>query len=284
MSAERVGKSTVGANILGYIIDREPANVLWVMPSREGVADFLKDELEPMLRSSPALQRKVNAGRTSTGRTNNIRRKTFLGGTSTFVGGGSAAPLAFRTVKVVVLDEVDKFKIIPGEGDADALASKRVSTYGTDFKILRFSKPTIEGESRIARHFERGSMAHYFIGCPGCGEFQELGWALLRFDDVTLRCTSCDDFFDQDRWLNSPAEWKESVSNPHHKSFQCSALVSPLMRWELLIEEYRTAIHALEAGDSSLIQVFENSRLGKVYSGRIEKLEAAELYARREVF
>jgi hypothetical protein len=57
-----------------------------------------------------------------------------------------------------------------------------------------------------------------------------------------------------------------------------------LMRWETLIEEYRAAIAALEAGDSSLIQVFENSRLGKVYSGRVEKIEAGELYARREVF
>jgi phage terminase large subunit GpA-like protein len=284
MSAERVGKSTVGANVLGYIIDLEPCGVLWVMPSREGVADFLKDEIEPMIRSSPTLQRKVSAGRTSTGRTNNIRRKTFLGGAVTFVGGGSASPLAFRTVKVVVLDEVDKLKNLPGEGDADALASKRVSTFGTDYKIFRFSKPTIEGESRIERHYARGSKAHYFHSCPGCAQFQELGWSLLRFDDVRIRCSHCDHFFDQDRWLASSAEWRESVTNPHHKSFQCSALISPLMRWETLIEEYRTAIAALEGGDSSLIQVFENSRLGKVYSGRVEKIEAGELYARREVF
>jgi phage terminase large subunit GpA-like protein len=237
-----------------------------------------------MLRSSPTLQRKVNAGRTSTGRTNNIRRKTFLGGVATFVGGGSASPLAFRTCKVVFLDEVDKLKNLRGEGDADSLAAKRVSTFGTDFKIFRFSKPTPEGESRIERHYARGSMARYFISCPGCDEFQELGWSLLRFDDVTLRCSSCNQFFDQDGWLRQPAEWRDLVVNRHHKSFQSSALISPLMRWETLIEEYRTAVHALEAGDSSLIQVFENSRLGKVYSGRIEKLEAAELYARREVF
>ena len=189
-AGERVGKSTVASNCLGYLIDREPANVLWVMPSREGVADFLKDELEPMLRDSPALYRKVSAGRTSTGRTNNIRRKTFLGGVATFVGGGSAAPLAFRTVRVVILDEIDKLKALPNEGDADALAAKRVSTFGTDFKLLRFSKPTVEGESRIARHYARGSQSRYFISCPGCGEFQELGWALLRFDDVALRCST----------------------------------------------------------------------------------------------
>ena len=284
MSAERIGKSTIGANVLGYIIDREPCGVLWVMPSREAVSDYLKDEVEPMIRSSPVLWRKVTAGRTSQGKTNNIRRKTFLGGVCTFVGGGSASPLASRTVRVAILDETDKLKTLPGEGDADALASKRVSTFGEDFKIFRFSKPTIENESRIERHYLRGSMARYFIACPGCGEFQEPVWSLVRFDDVTLHCMSCDAFFDQDQWQRSPGQWRHAVENPRHKSFQCSALVSPLIRWEMLIEEYRDAVHALEAGDASLIQVFENSRLGKVYSGRVDKIDPGELYARREMF
>jgi phage terminase large subunit GpA-like protein len=285
MSAERIGKSTVASNILGFIIDREPCGVLWVMPSRESVADFLKDEVEPMFRASPRLRGKLSAGRTSTGRTNNVRRKTFSGGgVATFVGGSSANPLAFRTCRVVVLDETDKFRIIPGEGDADALAAKRVSTYGDDFKILRFSKPTIEGESRIARHYARGSQARYFIACPGCGDFREPGWSLIRFDDVTMRCENCNVFFDQDAWQSSPGEWRESVENLHHKSFQCSALISPLIRWPVLIGEYRDAIHALENGDSSMIQVFENSRLGKTFSGRIDRIDPGELYERREVF
>jgi phage terminase large subunit GpA-like protein len=284
MSAERVGKSTVGSNVLGYVIDREPANILWVMPSRESVSDYLKDEVEPMLRASPLLQGKVGSGRTSTGRTNNIRRKTFPGGSVTFVGACSAAPLASRTIKVLILDEVDKFKVLPGEGDADSLAAKRVSTYGTDFKILRFSKPTMEGESRIARHYARGTMSRYYIACPGCGEAQELGWACLRFDDVCLRCTRCDGFFDQDQWLRSPGQWREGVQNVYHKSFTCSALVSPLISWSVLIDEYREAIHALEAGDPSLVQVFENSRLGKTFSGRMNRLEVGALYARRTVF
>ena len=285
-SAERVGKSTVGDNILGYVIDREPCDLLWVMPSREAMADFLKDEIEPMIRANPSLEKKIGLGRQSRqlGRTNNTRRKSFLGGTATFVGGASASPLGFRTCRVVLLDEVDKLRALPSEGDADALASKRVSTYGTNFKILRFSKPTMEGSSRINRHFLRGSQAFYYIACPSCGEFQELGWASLRFDDMQLRCKACDGFFDQDSWQGSVGEWRETVPNPHHKSFQCSALISPLIRWETMVEEYRTSVHALEAGDPSLIQVFENSRLGKIYSGRIEKLESGELYGRREYF
>jgi phage terminase large subunit GpA-like protein len=253
-SAERVGKSTVGANILGYVIDREPCDLLWVMPSREAMADFLKDEIEPMVRANPGLEKKIGQGRQprQLGRTNNSRRKSFLGGTATFVGGASASPLVFRTVRVIILDEIDKLRVLPSEGDADSLASKRVSTYGTDFKILRFSKPTLEGSSRIHRHFLRGSRAVYHIACPSCGEFQELGWALLRFDDLYLRCTSCGGFFDQDSWQGSVGEWWESAPNTHHKSFQSSALISPLIRWETIVEEYREAVHALEAGDPSL--------------------------------
>ena len=250
------------------------------------MADFLKDEIEPMIRANPSLEKKIGLGRQprQLGRTNNTRRKSFAGGTATFVGGASAAPLAFRTVKIAILDEVDKLRALPGEGDADSLASKRVSTYGTDFKILRFSKPTVEGTSRINRHFLRGSRAFYHVACPSCGEFQELGWALLRFDDMCLRCTSCNGFFDQDSWQGSIGEWRESAPNSHHKSFQSSALISPLIRWETIVEEYRDAVQALEAGDPSLIQVWENSRMGKVYSGRVEKIEPGELYERRERF
>jgi phage terminase large subunit GpA-like protein len=262
MAAERLGKSTVASNVLGYIIDRAPCSVLWVLPSREAMADFLKDELEPMFAASPVLKAKIAAGRVGKGRTNNIRRKTFQGGVATFVGGGSSGPLAFRTVRTVVLDELDKLKALP-EGDADSLAAKRVSTFTHDFKILRFSKPTDEGSSRIHRHFLRGTQSRYLISCPGCKEFQELGWGLLRFDDCKLRCASCNGFFDQDTWLEQPGEWRESVPNPHHKSFVSSALISPFIRWESLIAEYRDAIRALESGDSTLVRVFENSRLGK---------------------
>jgi phage terminase large subunit GpA-like protein len=284
-AAERVGKSTVASNIIGFIVDREPSNILMVMPTRESMGDFAKDELEVMLRSSPSLWNKVSAGRVSMGKTSNIRRRTFLGGVLSLVGGGSSSPLAFRTVRVVVLDEIDKFKNIPGEGDADALAAKRVSTYGEDFKVLRFSKPTVEGESRIARHFARGSQAQYFVSCPQCGEFQVLSWSALRFDDVAVRCVHCNAFHDQDAWLSSPAEWRHAAPEiHHHRSFQCSVLVSPLIRWETLIGEYREAIAALQAGDPSLVQVWENSRLGQVFSGRVDRIEPGTLYARREVF
>jgi phage terminase large subunit GpA-like protein len=284
MAAERIGKSTIASNILGYLIDRRPTGVLWTMPSREAVLDFVMDEIRPMIRSSARLRRKV-AARGSRDGTSSVRRISFQSGQVTFQGAGSSLQLAFRTVRVVVNDEVDKLKTLPGEGDADALLAKRVSTFGDEGMIIRLSKPTTEDRSRINRHFKRGSMSYYFLVCPGCGQFQHLRWAHIKFDDAKAECDHCHNRFDQDAWLSSAGEWRESNANPYHKSFQVSAILSPFIRWATLIEEFRAAHEALESGDPSLMTVFQNSRLGEV-SGALgaQRIEAQALYDKRSYF
>jgi phage terminase large subunit GpA-like protein len=185
---------------------------------------------------------------------------------------------------VAVIDETDKLKTLPREGDADTLIAKRVSTF-SDSAVLRFSKPTTEDGSRIWRHFLRGTQSRYWIACPGCGEYQLLKWAQLHFDDARMRCSHCESRFEQDEWLSQPGEWREAQANASHKSFQISSLYSPFIRWETLIEEFKTANDALEMGDPSLLQVFINSRLGEPFGGRAQnKMEPTTLYARREYF
>jgi phage terminase large subunit GpA-like protein len=284
VAAERVGKSTIAANILGYLIDRRPCGVLWVMPNQMAMTDFVRDEIEPMVEGSVRLRKKVGAGTYHEGG-NSVRRKSFEGGFVTFVGGGSPTNIAFRTVKVAVIDETDKLKTLPREGDADTLIAKRVSTF-SDSVVLRFSKPTTEDGSRIWRHYLRGTQSRYWVPCPGCGEYQLLKWAQLHFDDARMRCSHCDGRFDQDSWLSSGAgEWRETQANAGHKSFQISSLYSPFIRWETLIEEFRAANDALEMGDTSLLQVFINSRLGEPFGGVAQnKMEPTTLYSRREYF
>jgi phage terminase large subunit GpA-like protein len=47
-SASQVGKSTVLASCLGYIIDRAPAASLWLMPSLQAATDFMKETVKPL--------------------------------------------------------------------------------------------------------------------------------------------------------------------------------------------------------------------------------------------
>jgi phage terminase large subunit GpA-like protein len=281
--AERTGKTTIASNCVGYAIDRKPGSILWVMPSREAMADLLSDEIAPMIEASVVLRSKVGVGSHHIGKTNNVRRKSFVGGTLTCVGGGSSGQVAFRSAKFVILDEVDKLKILVGEGDADALAAKRASTY-PDGVVIRLSKPTLEESSRIWRHYLRGSQGKWNVQCPGCHELQVLEWDRLRFEDVRLGCVKCEQFFSQDDWSDQPGEWIEGVVNLTHKSFQLSVLPCALVPWRILIEEFTAAAEALESGDSSLMQVFRNSRLGEVFSAITERLDDGVLYDRREYF
>jgi phage terminase large subunit GpA-like protein len=285
-AAERVGKSTIASNILGFIIDRRPAGILWVLPSMLSMADFVRDEVDPMIQQSVRLRRKV-AGRATRDGSNSVRRKSFQNGTLTLVGGGSSTNLAIRTVKYVIADEIDKLKNLPGEGDADTLLAKRISTFTADGMVLRFSKPTTEDRSRINRHFYKGTQSKWFLLCPNpeCGQYVHLRWQHVHFDDARAYCEHCHQGFDQDTWLSSPGEWRETVENLRHKSFQVSALVSPFIRWEELVTEFQLANEALEAGDPSLMMVFQNSRLGEASGGfGAFRLEATTLYDRRTYF
>jgi phage terminase large subunit GpA-like protein len=289
----KIGKSTMGANILGFIIARRPCGVLWVMPSREAVADFVSDEIRPMINQSPRLRQKVavrgygRPGGPGNSDTNSIRRISFDNGQATFTGGGSSLQLAFRTVRVVVSDETDKLRELPREGDPDTLLAKRVSTFGDDGMVIRLSKPTTEDRSRIFRHFKRGGQSYYWLQCPNpdCGQYVHLRWAHIHFDDQKGYCDHCKKGYDQDTWLAQPDEWRETLPNPFHKSFQLSCLFNPFIHWGTLVEEFKQAHEALEAGDPSLMSVFQNSRLGEV-SGAMTagRIEAQALYDKRTYF
>jgi phage terminase large subunit GpA-like protein len=149
-SASQVGKSTVLANCLGYIIDRAPAASLWLMPSLQAATDFMKEVIKPMLDASPTLHTKTTWQKGSP----HYRRVQFEGGFCVFIEGSSAINLASRAIKVPFADEIDKLRYsLRGKGDPVSLVLKRLSTYA-DSKAVFASTHTVSGGSRIERLYE----------------------------------------------------------------------------------------------------------------------------------
>ena len=129
MSSAQVGKTELILNIIGYYIDYDPSPILALQPTLEMAQTFSKDRLAPMLRDTPALKGKVKDAR-SRDSGNTILHKTFPGGHITMVGANSAAGLASRPIKVVLMDEVDRYPASAGtEGDPIKLAEKRTTTF-----------------------------------------------------------------------------------------------------------------------------------------------------------
>jgi len=117
MTSAQVGKTeTFLNNPVGYFIAQDPAPILVIQPTLEMAQTWSKDRFAPMLRDSPALKDLVQDPRARSSN-NTILHKTFAGGHITMAGANSASSLASRPIRIVFLDEVDRFPTSAGRED-----------------------------------------------------------------------------------------------------------------------------------------------------------------------
>ena len=106
--------------------------------------------------------------------------KRLPGKTIWLTGAGSAGALASKPgVSLVIVDEVDKHKLLKGEAETIELASQRGKAVG-DRKVVAFSTPTTD-DGQIWRAFDEGSRMLYHIPCPKCTEMVPIEVADLRW-------------------------------------------------------------------------------------------------------
>lgn len=143
MKSARVGYTKIINNAIGYFIHYDPCPIMVVQPTIEDAAGYSKEEIAPMLRDTPVLEKLVSEARAKDS-DNTIVQKTFPGGVLSMVGANS--PRGFRRVsrRVVLFDEVDGYPATAGtEGDQIKLGIKRTEYYwyrriaaGSNFSIL----------------------------------------------------------------------------------------------------------------------------------------------------
>lgn len=283
MSSAQVGKTEIILNVSGYYIDQDPSPILMVQPTVEMAQAWSKDRLAPMLRDTPALRGKVKDPRTRDSG-NTLLHKTFPGGHITMGGANSPAGLASRPIRVVLLDEVDRYPPSAGaEGDPVRLAMKRSTTFWNR-KSLLTSTPTIEGRSRIAKAYEDSDQRKFHVPCPHCEHPQVLAWAQVRWqnDDPLTAGYVCEEcgvaWSDAERWRAiKRGEWVASAPFRGIAGFWLSELYSP---WKALAETVQDFLTA--KNDPTQLQTFVNTALGETWKEQGEAPEWQRLYERRE--
>jgi phage terminase large subunit GpA-like protein len=287
MASSQVAKTELILNVLGYYIDHDPAPMLIVQPTQKPMAEsFSKERLAPMLRDTPCLRGKV-ADAKSRDSGNTILQKQFPGGFVAIAGANSPSSLASRPVRVVLLDEVDRFPESAGaEGDPAALAERRTETFWNR-KVIRTSTPTIRSVSRIEAAFEEGDRRRYHVPCPDCGEYQPLKWANVVFDskdlntDAQYACEHCGVLIDHRHksMMLRKGRWIAEAPFTGHASFHINRLYSPWRTWADVARDFLAS-----KDDGERMRVFVNTSLGESYEEESEKVEATPLYRRREVY
>lgn len=311
----RVGYTKMLVAAIAYFAHHKRRNQAVWQPTDDDAEEFVKVELDTMLRDVAAMKDVTPKGPGGKQR-DTLKAKVFLG-SRLYVKGGKAARSYRRiSVDVATLDELDGFDIdIEKEGSPDKLAGKR--TEGATFpKHIMGSTPKLKGFSRIeAREQQCDLRFKYNVPCPSCGEFHSLEWGgkgkrhgfkWVDRDPETVghACPHCGVLYGQadylgvwhlGRWIAEDGTWIDGdarfrnaagilVAAPGEIAFHVWTAYSPQATWVQIVRDYLAAVDKARAGDTSELKTFTNTTLGETWEEEVEKTEADELSKRADKY
>lgn len=293
MMSSQVGKTEVLVNVNGYFIDQDPAPQLFVLPTLEVAASFSTKRFTPTVEASPALLDRI--GRQAARDTSNtIYEKSFPGGDIVFAGANSPTSLASRPRRIVVFDEVDKYKANIGvDGDPIKQGIQRTQNF-YNRKILISGTPSIEGISTVDSWYRRSDQRVFKVPCEGCGVFHALEWDHQVDGEVVpnvvweqgqpetarYRCPTCQTLLDQRQVSLSIRHgfWEAQAAFNGIAGFRCWAIYSPWVTMAKIAAEWESC-----DGKPGEEQTFYNLKLGRVYNPtKAATTTPEQLFARRE--
>ena len=269
----QVGGTESILNILGYIVDQDPASTLVVYPSDTLAEDISKNRIQPMLRATRPLAEKFRE------EDSKLLALQFENMYIPLTGANSAASLSSKPIRFVLLDEVDKYPPRSGggkEADPISLARERTNTFAYNKKIFITSTPTLK-TGAIWKEWESCTRQLYFyVPCPLCGKFQRLRFQQIKFikdgtkteraESAYYECPYCQgQLFDADkhkmlkqgRWMNEE-EIEGKKQSPKKTGFSLNAIYSPWLSFRDVAYKWLDA-----QGDQEKMQNFVNSWLGE---------------------
>lgn len=291
MASAQVGKTSVLVNTAGFYISHDPCPIMVVQPDKSMADTFSSTKLSPIIEESPVLRKKVASTRKRDGGSKKLE-KVFSGGFISMVSAKSVHSLRSRSIRCLLLDEVDAYdETLGDEGDPVKLAIARTSNY-SNRKIIACSTPTLKGFSRIEKEYAASDQRVYEVPCPLCGERQQLEfgsqdaayglkWAKDDPTTVAYLCKHCGQSFSEAYKLQMLLNgvWRKRNPTATTAGFHISALYSPWTSWADIAREWRE-VYALPDKRQS----FYNLLLGEPYEDSDNTIEAGDLIANCSVY
>lgn len=206
MCCTQVLKTELILNIIGYFAHLDPCPILVVQPKEEVAKKFSHVRLKQMIKSSPVL-RNLFVEQKQRDSTDTALHKEFPGGHVTIVSAKTPSNLAMLPIRIVLLDEIDKYDESAGagdkkEGDPINLAEERMSKYASNCLSVRACSPTTKGISRIYKSYLTSDQRKPHVACPHCGHWQIMLWQQVKWDkdangdpvldSTQYHCAKCD--------------------------------------------------------------------------------------------
>lgn len=180
MLGSQIGKTEAVYNGIGWLIDNEPGDMLYVRESQSLLEErVMKGRLKGLVEFSPRVaQHRIAAKGAETARLIKLATMTIFGGWA-----GSESSLASESCSYVVLDELDKIRnVTRGKESIDPeKAAERRTKAKVRKLIVKMCTPTY-ASGRIARAYRAcGDRRRWWAPCPDCGTWREWTFAELRW-------------------------------------------------------------------------------------------------------
>lgn len=281
MTSAQVGKTEIILNAIGYYIDQDPSPILVVQPTLQMGMSFSKDRLATMLRDSEKLRDIIKDSK-SKDSGNTTMHKIYPGGSISIVGSNSTSGLSSRAIRVLLLDEVDRYELSTKEGSPISLAIARTKTFANR-KIYLCSTPTIKGLSMIESAFEESDQRYYFVPCPECNHKQKLVWKNVIWDKgkpetAKYACSECGSLIDESKktWMIKNGEWRSTKPTSNIAGFHISELYSVFSTWVGMATTF------LESKNNpEMLKSFVNLALGESWEDQSDSVEHEQLLQKR---
>ena len=285
--------------------------ILYVTSDDDMAQEHMEKRVDPMISSAdmqdlitPAVQKKGNK---STG--DSRRAKSFRGTFLRATGARSESKLSSFPVRVLHVDEIDKYPVsLIGGGSSVEKAIRRTDSYGNLRKICQISTPKEKATSRIEQLFQQGDMRLYFVPCTKCGHMQPLKWAQMKWEKTATGKIALN-FDEHGHVINNPV-WHECESEEcrykmrdfEKVHFMCEKNYGGEAEWRPAKKPDRPGLRSYHInglygfrswidivlqwdkidGDPVLLQDFINDVLGETYEAKLDKPDEHYLAARAE--
>lgn len=193
------GKTAFALMCVGQKTDDDPQPILYVGPTEKNLREKIEPRLMEMINGAPGLRGKLLRGKAST-----KTHKKIAGTTISLAHSGSETEVSSVSAALVIVDEIDRMRDIPGKGSQIEMSAARQDLY-IDSKRVTDSTPTlglveteIDETSGLERwkvadpdnlhsaawqQWQEGSREEFAVPCPHCGEWFIPRMKLLWFPD-----------------------------------------------------------------------------------------------------
>jgi terminase, large subunit len=308
LKSARIGYTKMIMAAIGYYAEHKHRNQAVWQPVDDDADEFVKTEIDPMIRDVPAMRR-IFPWYNSRSKNNTLRQKTFLGSILHIRGGRSAKNYRRLSLDVAYLDELDGFDSnVEEEGTPDGLASKRLE--GATFpKLICGSTPRVADTSLILHRANQSDrIFRYYIPCPHCqvlqplefgGKHEAFGfkWQPGQPETAAYLCADCGATFtqsqylqvwDQGRWQDDEGVYVDTDTRfrngagvilppPTSMTFKVWTAYSPQQTWAGIVGDWLKC-----QNDPLRLRTFVNTTLGQAFFEKTEKSDPVALLSRRE--